>query len=174
MTDSTACGRCFMISSLTQRELGLIEVFRSGVETLAGMRLGLARLERHDRRDHWTMATRWPIDRRWWLELAVRPTVPQIRVAVVTDDPMRSRDAEAMISESSLTSREFIGLAFKNAGLIWPEPPVEHYRESADRFCFATPLDLVSLDELAGEAIRDKVLKMLDGYHRCLTGRIVE
>lgn len=163
-----------MISSLTQRELGLIEVFRSGVETLAGTRLGLARLERHDRRDHWIMATRWLIGRRWWLELAVRPTVPQIRVAVVTDDPMRSRDAEAMISQSSLTSREFIGLAFKHTGLIWREPPVEHYRENADRFCFATPLDLASLDELAGEAIRDKVLQMLEGYHRCFTGRIVE
>ncbi len=162
-----------MKSSLPQHRLDLIESFRSGVETLAGTRLGLARLERHDRPDCWVMASRWPIDRRWWLELAVRPTVPQVRVAAVTDDLMRSRDAEIMISESSLTTREFVGLAFAEAGLAWPEPPVEHYREGADRFCFATPLDLASLDELAGEAVQSKVLAMLDGYHRCFAGRIV-
>ncbi|HPD28855.1 MAG TPA: hypothetical protein PLL20_02590 [Phycisphaerae bacterium] len=162
-----------MRSSLTRQELDLIEAFRSRVETLAGTRLGLPQLERHDRPDHWVMASRWPMDRHWWLELAVRPTVPQIRVTVVTDDPMRSLDAEVMISESSLTLREFISLGFHDAGLAWPEPPVEHYRENAERFCFATPLDLASLDELCGEAMREKVLKMLDGYHRCFTGRVV-
>lgn len=168
-----APGGCGMRSSLTRQELDLIEVFRCGVETLVGTRLGLPQLERHDRPDHWVMASRWPIDRHWWLELAVRPTVPQIRVAAVTDDTMCSRDAETMISESSLTLREFIGLGFHDAGLAWPEPPVEHYREDAERFCFATPLDLASLEDLRGEAMREKVLKMLDGYHRSFTGRVV-
>ncbi|NLE59859.1 MAG: hypothetical protein GX616_16020 [Planctomycetes bacterium] len=173
MSEGISCGACFAMSPLTQRDLDLVDVFRSDIETLVCVRLGLARFERHDRRDHWAMVTRWPIDRRWWLELAVRPTVPQIRVAAVTDDLMRSRDAEVMISESSLTTREFVGLAFAEAGLVWPEPPVEHYREGADRFCFATPLDLALLGEIAGETVRSRVLAMLDGYHRCFTGRFV-
>ena len=157
---------------LIRQEMELIEAFRAGVEALASTRLGLPLAERHDREDHWILTTRWSIERRWWLELTVRPTLPQIRVAAVTDDRDRSRDAERMIAESSLTPREFMGAAFREAGLHWPEPPVEHYREGADRFCFATPLDIESLSELAGEAIRDRVLRMLDGYCRCFSDRM--
>jgi hypothetical protein len=160
------------IQPLTEGDLSVIESFRSGVESLAGARLGLPAFTRHDREDHWTMATRWLLDRRWWLEMAIRPTLPQIRVGVVTDDGDRSRDAEQMISDLSLTIREFVGLGFKAAGLDWPEPPVEHYREGADRFCFATPLDLTRLSEMAGEEIREKTRRMLDGYRRCFLGRI--
>jgi hypothetical protein len=157
---------------LTRQELELIEAFRTGVETMAGARLGLTRFERHDREDHWIITSRWPIGNRWWLELVVRPSMPQIGVIVVTDDPERSRDAERMIAESSLTMGEYVGAALKESGLSWPEPPVEHYREGVDRFCFATPLDIESLTELAGEAIQDKVLRMLDGYCRCFSGRM--
>ncbi len=153
---------------LTRQELEFIEAFRAGVEAVASTRLGLVRFERQDRADHWTMTTRWPIGDRWWLELVVRPTLPQICVIVATDDSDRSLDAERMIAESTLTTREFVGTAFVECGLNWPDPPVEHYREGADRFCFATPLDLDSLNELAGEAIRDKVLGMIDGYRRLL------
>lgn len=147
-------------------------MFRAGVETLAGTRLSLRELERRDRDDRWVLISRWPIDGRWWLELTIRPTLPQVRMGVMTDDPERCRDAEKMIADLSLTIREFVGLGFKEAGLDWPEPPVEHYREGTERFCFATALDIESLEDLAGEAIRDKVLRVLDGYHRCFTGRV--
>jgi len=156
----------------TERELAIIKLFRAGVETLVGTRLGLSELQRHDREDHWVMATRWPIDRRWWLEMAVRPTLPQVCLGVLTDDPERSRDAEKLVADSHLTFREFVGLGFKEAGLDWPEPVVEHYREGADRFYFVTPLDLGSIEDLASEAMRDRVVGMLDGYHRCFTGRV--
>lgn len=150
----------------------VIESFRFEVESRAGARLGLPAATRHDRDDHWIMATRWPLARRWWLEMAVRPSLSQVRVGMVTDDGDRSRDAEHMIADSSLTIREFVGLAFKAAGLEWPEPPVEHYREGADRFCFITPLDLDSLDDLADERVCEKTVRMLDGYRRCFLGRM--
>jgi hypothetical protein len=169
---SVPCGEGLRSMSLTKRELTLIELFRSGVETLAGTKLGLSDPERHDRDDHWIISIRWLIDQHWWLELIIRPTLPQVRVGVVTDDQDRCRDVEKMIVDSSLNLREFIGLGFKSAGLNWAEPLVERFREGADRFCFATPLDLSSLEDLTGELIRDKILKMLDGYHQCFTGRI--
>lgn len=180
-----------------QRELAGIESFRSHVESMVGRRLGLRQPERHDRDDHWIMATRWPFDAHWWLEMSIRPTMPQVCVGVLTDDRDRSRDAEKMIAGSSMTPREFVGVAFTEAGLDWPEPVVEHYREragdegatatdtrkggkgmnnaggrAAERFCFVTPLDLQSLDDLTGELVRDRVLRMLEGYYRCFSGRI--
>jgi hypothetical protein len=158
--------------SLTVGELAVIELFRAEVQSLVEIRLGLSQAERHDRDDHWIMATRWPVARRWWLEMAVRPTLPQICVGLVTDDPDRSRDTEKLIADSNLTIQEFVGLGFKEAGLDWPEPVVVHCREGADRFCFVTPLELESLEDLASGAMRDKVLGMLDGYHRCFSGRM--
>jgi hypothetical protein len=158
--------------SLNERERAIIESFRGGVEALAGTRLGLGGLHREDREDGWILASRWQADRKSSYELSIRPTIPQVRVGLLTEDPERDRDLAKMIEETGLTVREFVGLAFRQAGLDCPNPPVEHYREAEARYCLATPLDLQSLEDLSGEAMRDKVLAMLDGYHRCFSGNV--
>jgi hypothetical protein len=158
--------------SLNERERAIIESFRGGVEALAGSRLGLSGLHREDRDDGWMLASRWQADRKSSYELSIRPTIPQIRVGIVTEEPERDRDLVDMIEAAGLTAREFVELGFRQAGLDWPAPPVEHYREGATRYCLATPLDLQSLEDLSGDAMRRKVLAMLDGYHRCFSGNV--
>jgi hypothetical protein len=158
--------------SLNERERAIVESFRGGVEALAGTRLGLSGLHREDRDDGWILVSRWDADRRSWYELSIRPTIPQVRVGIVTEDPERDRDLAKMIEEAGLTVPEFVELAFRRAGLDWPSPPVEHYREAGARYCLTTPLDLQSLEDLSGEAMRGKVLGMLDGYHRCFSGNV--
>ena len=121
---------------------------------------------RDDRTDHSTLATRWPTkaNPQVWLEIAVRPFLPQVRVGLVTDDRWKSEDLEEKIQESGDTMSEFVGLAFEEAGLPWAEPPVEHYRDQGKFFYFATPLELGSLAELTDPHVRDKAKRMLEGY----------
>lgn len=122
---------------------------------------------RDDRADDSTLATRWAsrVNPSVWLEVAIRPFLPQVRVGLLTDDRWKSEDLEEKIQESGDTMSEFVGLAFEEHGLAWAEPPVEHYRDQMKYFYFATPIDLKALDELTGDAVRIKTRQMFDGYH---------
>jgi hypothetical protein len=122
---------------------------------------------RDDRADLSTLATRWPTrtNPHVWIEVAVRPFLPQLRVGLLTDDRWKSEDLEEKIQESGDSMSEFVGLAFEEHGLPWAEPPVEHYRDQMKFFYFATPVELESLDDLAGDAVRIKARQMLDGYY---------
>jgi len=122
---------------------------------------------RDDRADLSTLATRWVTrtNSHVWLEVAVRPFLPQVRVGLLTDDRWKSEDLEEKIQESGDTMSEFVGLAFEEHGLAWAEPPVEHYRDQMKYFYFATPIELKSLDDLAADAVRIKSRQMLDGYY---------
>jgi hypothetical protein len=95
----------------------------------------------------------------------VRPFLPQARVGIVTDDRWTSEQLQHKIEDSGDSMSEFVELGFETAGLEWPEPPVEHYREQAAYFYFATPLDLSELTDVSDEAVRRKVLQMLEGYY---------
>ncbi len=122
---------------------------------------------RDDRTDHSTLATRWPTkaNPQVWLEIAVRPFLPQVRVGLVTDDRWKSEDLEEKIQESGDTMSEFVGLAFEEAGLPWAEPPVEHYRDQMKYFYFATPIELKTAADVANDVVRAKTRQMLDGYY---------
>jgi len=120
-----------------------------------------------DRADHSTLATRWPTkaNPQVWLEVAVRPFLPQVRVGLVTDDRWKSEDLEEKIQESGDTMSEFVGLGFEEAGLPWAEPPVEHYRDQMKYFYFATPIELKAAGDVSNDAVRTKTRQMLDGYY---------
>jgi len=141
-----------------------IEAFRAHIEEAVLREHGWDAPQRHDRQDGSTLATRYPVREHVWIEYAVRPFLPQVRVGLLTDDRWLSEEFEQRIEDSGDTMTEFVGLAFETAGLDWSDPPVEHYREGGTHFYFATPLDLQRLEELDEPAVRDKVRRMLAGY----------
>ncbi len=120
---------------------------------------------RHDRPDGSTLATRFAAGAHVWFEVALRPLIPQVRVGLLTDDRWKSEELEIKIQESGDSMSEFVGVGMNEAGLDWDEPLVEHYRADLSLFYFATPLELDSLAQLTDPSTRDKIQKMLTGYH---------
>lgn len=156
--------------AITEQQQSLVEDFRSWIESKVQADENFGDGERVDREDGSTLATRFKDDDHVWYEVAVRPLLPQVRVGILTDDRWRSEDFEQMIEDSGDTMQEFVELGFETADLEWVEPPVEHYREHGQYFYFATPLDLESLDQIEAEPIREKILKMLEGYRLAFSG----
>lgn len=117
-----------------------------------------------DRADGSTLTTRWPISESLYLEVTVRPHIPQVRIGVVTDDRWKSEELEQSVEDSGDSMEEFLELGFDEAGLEWEEPPVEHYRDQGKWFSFMTPLDLDRVSQLGDQSVRDKVMKMIHGY----------
>jgi hypothetical protein len=144
-----------------QREL--IRRFRERFEARHLPRFGQA--TRDDRADDSTLASRFAVGERLWLEMCVRPLIPQLRAGIVTDDRWRNEDLEDKIEESGDTMSEFVELGFEEAGLEWRNPPVEHYRDQGKYFCFATAFELKALSDLSQDAVLDKVSRMFEGYY---------
>lgn len=142
-----------------------IQAFREAFERQIESDSRFASPERRDRPDGSTLATRWPsaANGRVWFEMAIRPLIPQIRVGILTDDRWKSEDFEEKIEESGDSMSEFVGLGFEEAGLPWPEPPVEHYREELKYFYFATGFEPVT--GFSDPSTLDKARRMLEGYH---------
>lgn len=157
---------------LTAEQAGIIEDFRRWIERAVTDLDLFGEISHHDRDDSSTLATRWAWGRDTWLEIAIRPFLPQVRVGLMTADRWKSGDLEQMIEKSGDTMQEFIELGFENVGLNWSEPPVEHYRLDNRYFYFVTPLDLRSLDPLTRDDIRGKVCKMVEGYYRAFSGTV--
>lgn len=119
---------------------------------------------RDDRADRSVLASRFPVAPRLWIELTIRPSIPQVRAGIVTDDRWKNEDLEDTIEESGDTMSEFVEMGFEEAGLEWREPPVEHYRDQGKYFCFSTGFELDSLARLADDAVLDKARRMAEGY----------
>lgn len=152
---------------LTQAQTTQVENLRNWIEGKLASDERFDDGERVDRRDGSTLATRWrtAANPNVFVELAIRPFIPQVRVAIATDNRWKSEDFEEKIQESGDTMSEFVEMGFEDAGLEWEEPIVEHYREEAKYFYFATPIETVSIDEFADEGLRIKLLRMIEGYH---------
>lgn len=129
-------------------------------------------VQRYDRPDESTLATRFEVGPNLWLELTVRPFLPQARAGILTDDRWKSEDLEQAIEDTGDTMEEFVEMGFDEAGLAWKEPPVEHYRDQGKHFYFATPLELEKIGQLGEEAAFDKLRRMFEGYYRAFEGAI--
>jgi len=154
---------------LSDAQRQLVRGFRDALETALADDARFRDATREDRPDESTLATRWQAADRVWFEIALRPLIPQVRVAVLTDDRWRSEDWEEKIEESGDSMNEFIGMGMHDAGLDWEEPPVEHYRADLKYFYFTTPLELSRLDDLADPATRDRIRRMFDGYYNAFS-----
>lgn len=154
---------------VTEADRRTLADFRDWIEAAMHSEPGFDAPSRHDREDGSTLATRWAAGSHLWLELAIRPLLPQVRVGVLTDDRWKSEELEQMIEDSGDSMNEFVEQGFSDCGLDWTEPPVEHYRDQGRYFYFATPLDLGSLEELNTDAVRQKARRMLLGYASAFT-----
>lgn len=144
----------------------LIQAFRERVRERFAADPRIAAVTELDRPDGSTLCTRFQVAPHLWLDATLRPFVPQLRAGIVTDDRWTNEDLEDKIEESGDTMQEFVEMGFEEAGLEWPKPVVEHYRDQGVYFCFATALPLADLDELQQEGLLDKFVRMLDGYAR--------
>lgn len=150
-----------MMSEADQKR---IDEFRDAFERKFASDSRFGPVWREDRPDGAALASRFPVADRMWLELTIRPFVPQLRAGIVTDDRWKNEELEEKIEESGDTMPEFIEMGFEEAGLDWREPPVEHYRDQGKYFCFSTGIEPGSLSELASPAIVDKITRMFEGY----------
>lgn len=153
-----------MIMALTEDQRARVDSFRTFVEESCVTDERYGEVSRLDREDESLLACRFAAAPHCWLEVALRPMIPQVRVGFVTDDRWKSEEAEDLIESSGDSMNEFVEMGFSEAGLDWNEPPVEHFREAGQFFYFATPLEIESLDELERDEIRSKTLRMLEGY----------
>jgi len=150
--------------SLTELDRNRINDFRTYIEDALAQDDRYGSPARHDREDDSILATRFEVGPNFWLELGVRPFIPQLRIGILTDDRWKSEELEGLIESSGDNMVEFVELGFDEAGLDWKNPPVEHFRDAGTHFYFATPLELAEIAELEADEPRAKALRMLEGY----------
>lgn len=106
--------------------------------------------------------SRFEVGRACWLEVAVLPAVPGLRVGFLTRSEETTRELEQMIRDSGQTAEAFVNAAFREAGLDSPESVAQTADEGTIRY--ATLLQLDELADLERQEIRDKALRVLEGY----------
>jgi hypothetical protein len=157
---------------LSDADRQLIAEFRADLERGVATDARFAGVVRDDRPDDSVLASRFPVLDDVWIELTLRPFVPQLRAGIVTTDRWKNEELEERIEETGDTMSEFVELGFDEAGLEWRAPQVEHYRDQGKYFCFATGVELPGLQALAEPATRDQARRMLEGYYHAFRGAI--
>lgn len=150
--------------AFSEEDHEVIEAFRTYIEDSVANDDRYGACKRLDRDDASTLALRFEATPTCWFEVALRPLIPQIRVAFLTNDRWLSEELEQAIQDSGDSMEEFVGVGMNEAGLDWDEPPVEHYRDGGEFFYFATPLVIEELPDLERDQVRNKVVRMLEGY----------
>lgn len=141
-----------------------IEDFRTYIEDSVATDDRYGPAQRHDQEDESTLTTRFEAGPSCWFEVAVRPMIPQIWVGFLTSDGWINEEIEQAIEDSGGSMEKFVGLGFAEAGLDWADPPVEHYREGDEYSYFGTPLELDEVPDVDLTEVRNKTLRMLEGY----------
>ncbi len=109
------------------------------------------------------MGSRFVVTDECWLEAVVRTGIPEVRVGFVTADPAVRDGITEMLADAGQTMAIFVGAGFEEAGLDWPNPTVDS-AAAAGEFSFTTPFPIEELSDLQSDDVRDKVLRMLEGY----------
>lgn len=148
------------------------ESFRSAVESALLASDDFTSVEHDDRDDGSSLVSRFPVADNLWIDLTIRPAIPQIRAGIVTDDRWVNEELEDAIEETGDTMPEFVELGFDEAGLDWSEPVVEHYREQGKYFYFSTGWELADAAAIADDATKNKTVQMLKGYYEAFRGAI--
>jgi hypothetical protein len=150
-----------MALSVNDRET--VQAFRAFVEDSlsADDRYGTA--SRIDRPDGSVTATRFNVGGPCWLELAVRPSVPEIRLAFVTDDAVTNDGILELVSDAGQSLSEFVQAGLQEAGLEEPTADVEHSQDGKN-YRFSTGIKLDEVSDLEMDEVRDKTLQYLEGF----------
>ena len=150
--------------ALSEEDRKLIDTFRDYLEGEATADERYGEPTRHDREDESVLATRFAAGPSSWFEVAVHPVALQVRVGFATSDPATSDEVVQAIQESGETMEKFVEGGFRDAGLNWPNPPVEHSSTEDGCHYFVTSLAIVDVVDLEMREVRRKVPRMLEGY----------
>ncbi len=151
---------------LTDVDRTVIDRFRKLVETRFAGDPRFRAAQRHDRDDGAALAHRFEVAPQLWMELCLRPAIPQLRAGIVTDDRWKSEELEQVIEDSGDTMSEFVEMGFEEAGLDWPAPIVEHARDQGKYFYFATAFEIPTIAALDDDSVQQKIFGVLEGYYR--------
>jgi len=149
--------------ALSSEERDFVAAFREYVEDTATKDERYGPVSRTDSADGSVVRSRFALIDTAWIEADVRTVIPEVRVGFGTTDPAIRDGIMEMLGESGVTLEQIVGTGFADAGLDWPNPVVDtavNHGEST----FATPLPLEELHDLNSDEIRDKTLRMLEGY----------
>ncbi len=160
--------------ALTSAQQETVEQFRATFRARYASDPRFSNIADADRDDGAWLMTRFAVADRLWLELCVRPSIPQVRVGIMTDDRWISEELEDAIEETGDSMSEFVESGFDEVGLDCPEPTVEHYRDQGKYYYFATALELGALDELGTSVTLDRVARMIDGYYEAFRKAIAK
>jgi hypothetical protein len=149
--------------TLSANERELVEAFLGYVEDSVTVDDRYGTGSRYDRPDGSFLSIRFHAGGPCWFELAVLPAMSEVRAGFLTDDAVTNDGMAELIADSGQSLSQFVGAGFFDAGLDWPEPPVDRTEEQAS-FRFTTPLKIDGLSDLDLDDVRDKALRMLEGY----------
>ncbi len=149
---------------LSEADLELIEEFRNYVEGFVDGDDRYGPASRVDSDDQSIMACRFEAGGDGWLEVAVHTAIPQVRVGYLTRDESLGSETEQAILDEGGTLPGHVGQAFSEAGLDWPDPPVEQSHVVGEYSYFATPLEIDELGDLEFGDTRSQAVRMLEGY----------
>lgn len=147
--------------AISQEDRTQVEAFRTYIEDTVATddRYGEAVRADNDK----VFASRFFEGTTTWFEVAILPSQKEVRVGFFTTDEAINQDCEQVIAESGETAVRFVGQALEEAGLDWASPSIEHGRDGQAHF-YATPLKLDDLRDLDSDEVRDKAIRMLEGY----------
>jgi hypothetical protein len=149
---------------LDEESRELVESFRQYVEDSVANDDRYGPAGRYDAEDESTLATRFDGGASCWFEVAVQPAALRVRVGFFTSSRETAEELEQTIQDAEQTMGAFVGAGFVEAGLDWEKPNVEYYHEGDKCYCFVTSLTVDEPVDLERPEVRDKVLRMLEGY----------
>ena len=149
---------------ISEEDRKRIEAFLTYIEDFNAADERYGQPSRHNKTDGSIFLTRFEAGPAAWLEVAVRPTIPQVRVAFLTDNAAKNEEVTEALETAEESLEELLEIGMEEAGLRWGKPPVEHYRDDEDCFYYATPLNIEDLYDLDDEVIRGKTCRMLEGH----------
>jgi len=122
--------------------------------------------ERYERKDESARALRFALGPNCWIEAAVRPDVPEVRVGFVTDERSIFDEIVNLLADAEETPSENLERALTDSGLPWEDPVVEQETIDERVHRFSTPLKLEALDDLdlVFMKVRGKIPKMIEAY----------
>ena len=149
--------------SLSEDDRDRVEAFLTYVEdtNAADERYGPTHREE---RDGLLYVPRFEVGTASWLEVAVDVGSPHVRVGFATSDEELHGELADFIAESAASPSAFVRDGFENAGLRWEDPPVEEGFDEAAGHYYSTTLDIEELIDLENDLVRNKTLRMLEGY----------
>lgn len=148
---------------VTAEDRERIESFRAYIEDSLATDDRYGPSVRHDEAERQRFATRWTVAPSCWFEVAISAKPPGVRASFLTDDAERNAAVESAIAESGQPTDEYTGNAFQDAGLDWPSPAIDH-SPLDNLFAYSLAIPLEELRDLEDDEIRDRVLRVLEGY----------